>query len=57
MKLILALSLVPSIALAHPGHHEHDGGNSAFNANWVVVLALCIALAYAVNLVIKKWVR
>jgi hypothetical protein len=57
-KLALALSLVPSIALAHPGHDDVGvGGEPATHAlitNPVIVLALCMAVAFAVNLVIKK---
>jgi hypothetical protein len=44
-KLALALSLVPSIALAHPGHH--DGGHDAFITNPVLVLALIVGVCGA----------
>ena len=47
MKLALVLSLVPSIALAHPGH---DGGitHDALVTNPVFVLALFVAATYVV---------
>ncbi len=46
MKLALALSLVPSVALAHPGHD--DAGRDAFVSNPVLVLALIVGVVLAV---------
>lgn len=56
-KLVFVLSLLPSIALAHPGHDDAGvGGEPVAHAaitNPLIVLALCIALAYTFNRVIK----
>lgn len=51
-KLALVLSLVPSIALAHPGHDDVGvGGEPAAHAlitNPVLVLALIVGVTLAV---------
>lgn len=51
-KLALLLSLVPSVALAHPGHDDVGvGGEPAMHAlitNPVLVLALVVGLTLAV---------
>jgi hypothetical protein len=50
--LALLLSLVPSVALAHPGHDDVGvGGTSAAHAaitNPVIVIALCVVVTLAV---------
>lgn len=49
---LLLISLVPSIALAHPGHDDVGvGGTPAAHAvitNPVLVVALCVGLTLAV---------
>jgi len=54
-KLIAFLSLVPSVALAHPGHHR-DGGvtHDAFITNPVLVIALCVAITYVATRIAKR---
>ena len=51
-KIALFLSLVPSVALAHPGHDDVGvGGTPAAHAlitNPVIVLALCVGITLAV---------
>lgn len=51
-KLTVLLSLVPSLALAHPGHDDVGvGGSPAAHAvitNPVIVLALCALVTLAV---------
>lgn len=51
-KIILALSLAPSYALAHPGHDDVGvGGTPVAHAaitNPIVVLALIVAITYGV---------
>lgn len=51
-KIALLLSLVPSVALAHPGHDDVGvGGEPATHAlitNPVLVVALCVGLTLAV---------
>ena len=56
-KLALLISLVPSVALAHPGHDDVGvGGTPAAHAvitNPVLVVALCVGLTLAVYRVTK----
>ena len=51
-KLALVLSLVPSIALAHPGHDDIGVGgtpaNHALITNPVLVVVLCALVTLAV---------
>ena len=51
-KILLALSLVPSIALAHPGHDDVGVGGQpvahALITNPVLVLALCVGITLMV---------
>lgn len=52
MKFALALSLVPSIALAHPGHDDVGVGGTpeahVFVTNPVLVLLLIVGVTLAV---------
>jgi predicted Co/Zn/Cd cation transporter (cation efflux family) len=54
MKLIALFSLVPSIALAHPGHHDGGVAHDAAVTNPVFAVALCVALTYVVARIAKR---
>lgn len=56
-KIVFALSLVPSIVLAHPGHDDVGvGGEPVAHAaitNPVLVIALCVGVTLAVYRIVR----
>lgn len=56
-KLALALFLMPSLALAHPGHDDVGAGGDptthAFITNPVLVLLLCVGIMMMVTRVVR----
>jgi hypothetical protein len=55
MKLVLSLALVPSIALAHPGHHDGGVTHDATINNLALFALICITVCVAAR--IAKRVR